>query len=278
MVGVDGSENSLEACSAAGRLAQKGETRIDVVHVVPRGQTSEELAETNKMLNKAGAVASNGGVRAKRTVVVAAGSLVETLVRHASDKKSDLIVVGANGSGGFKLLLLGSVSSGLVAHARVPVLVVRSLASLKGKLFRHVLAAVDGSEASQSAVKVAARLATLAGAKLTALHVISVSAAAYSSGSAAVTGAEMQDRKRAEGYLATAKETAEDYGAAATTRIVEDLQSPVRGITEYASVNHVDLIVVGTRGLGGFRRLLLGSVANGVVNYASCSVLVVGGR
>ena len=276
LVAVDGSENSMEACSAAGRLAKASGAQIDVVHVVPRSKDSRSRAEASKMLRKACTLASDGR-RAKGEIVEADGSVVDALVSHALDSESDLVVVGAKGSGGFKRLLLGSVAGGVVTHARVPVLVVRSLASLEGPLFEHVLAAVDGSEASLMAVGMAAHLAKPMGAKLTILHVIFVPAAAYSSGSTAVTEMEKKARKSAEDYLSVAKETAEDYGVSARPRIVEDLQSPVRGITDYASGNQVDLIVMGTRGLGGFKRLLLGSVAGGVVNYAHCSVLVVRG-
>lgn len=276
LVAVDGSENSMEACSAAGRLAKVLRTRIDVVHVVPRGKDSYSRAEASRMLGRACTLASDG-VRAKGKIVEADGSVVDVLVNYASSRKSDLVIVGAKGSGAFRRLLLGSVSGGVVTHAKVPVLVVRSLASLKGPLFGRVLAAVDGSEASRMAVGMAAQLAKSIGIKLTILHVIFVPAAAYSSGSTAVTEVEKKARESAEGYLSRAKETAEDYGVSVKPRIVEDLQSPIKGITEYATREQVDLIVMGTRGLGGFKRLLLGSVARGVVSYAHCSVLVVRG-
>ena len=57
--------------------------------------------------------------------------------------------------------------------------------------------------------------------------------------------------------------------------IIENVPSVVQAITDYASEWKVDLIVLGTRGLSGFRKLLLGSVSNGVLSHASCSVLVV---
>jgi nucleotide-binding universal stress UspA family protein len=55
-----------------------------------------------------------------------------------------------------------------------------------------------------------------------------------------------------------------------------DSQMSIEGaIVEYAESHGVDLIIIGTRGRSGFRRLLLGSVASGVINYATCPVLVV---
>ena len=274
LVAVDGSEYSLEASSAGGRVAESSGSRIDIVRVIPAGVGTEERNGAARTLNKARELASSEKVGARAAVVEGGRSVVDALLQYASEKSSDLIVVGAKGSGGFERLLMGSVSSGLVTHARIPVLVVRNLASLEGPPFREVLAAVDGSRASREAVEVAASLAKTAGAKLTNLHVISIPEAAYSSGSS-VTGTEKKARKNAESYLSAARGFAEECGVDSRQRIVEDLQSPVKGITEYAAKNHIDLIVLGTRGLGGFRRLLLGSVASGVVSYAPCSVLVV---
>jgi nucleotide-binding universal stress UspA family protein len=59
------------------------------------------------------------------------------------------------------------------------------------------------------------------------------------------------------------------------TEVVASPTSTVRAIVDYAERNEVDLIVVGTRGRSGFTKLLLGSVASGVVTYASCPVMVV---
>ena len=58
------------------------------------------------------------------------------------------------------------------------------------------------------------------------------------------------------------------------TELIASL-SVVGGITDFAEEENVDLIVVGTRGKSGFKKLLLGSVASGIVNYATCPVLVV---
>ena len=137
-----------------------------------------------------------------------------------------------------------------------------------------ILVAVDGSESSMSAVRMAARLAKSTGARLSIIHVISFPGEAYSSGYPRMISAEKKARKNAEDYLSSAKKAAEEYGVDPGLQIVEDLESPVRGITEFASENGVDLIVTGTRDVGSLKRSLTGSVSRGVVNSAPCSVLV----
>ena len=61
----------------------------------------------------------------------------------------------------------------------------------------------------------------------------------------------------------------------ASEKVVKYAGSVADGITDYAKKKGVDLIVVGTRGMGGIKKLLLGSVAKGVVDSAGCSVIVV---
>jgi nucleotide-binding universal stress UspA family protein len=75
--------------------------------------------------------------------------------------------------------------------------------------------------------------------------------------------------------LTEAVAAAEENGIKARTRLLGPKDSPTKSITNYADKNMIDLIVTGTRGLGDFKRLLLGSVASGVIHYSHCSVLVV---
>ena len=59
------------------------------------------------------------------------------------------------------------------------------------------------------------------------------------------------------------------------TDVITTPISVVSAILEYADKRDTDLIIIGTRGIAGFKRMLLGSVASGVVTYAHCPVLVV---
>jgi nucleotide-binding universal stress UspA family protein len=86
----------------------------------------EDAAKENgeKVLSRGIQLTKDAGISA-RGELLEASSVVEALVDFATAEKADLIVVGTRGMTGFKKLILGSVSSGLVGHAPCPVLVVR---------------------------------------------------------------------------------------------------------------------------------------------------------
>ena len=71
------------------------------------------------------------------------------------------------------------------------------------------------------------------------------------------------------------KEKCKQNNVKLNTEVIITTKSLVAEIVDYAQSNNVDLIVVGTRGRSGFKKLLLGSVASGVVTYAHCHVMVV---
>lgn len=151
------------------------------------------------------------------------------------------------------------------------------------KSVAKIMAAVDGSRNSMKAFEQAVSLAKGSGADLTIVHAIPDPRTGllveYGTryGSMAVVHAYVKAAKKdAATWLKPLEAKAQQHGLEAKTEILwEAGKSPAQLITEYAKKNSIDLIVMGTRGLGGFRRLLLGSVAGGVVRHAPCSVLVV---
>ena len=80
--------------------------------------------------------------------------------------------------------------------------------------------------------------------------------------------------KTAGGFVSEASKVARENGVNATTKVIDNNRSPVWAITKFADEGKFDLNIVGTRGIGGVEKVLLGSVANGIVRYASSSVLV----
>ncbi len=81
-------------------------------------------------------------------------------------------------------------------------------------------------------------------------------------------------KKQAQEYLDKVKLKANEKNIQIKTDIIASL-NVAGSIVEYAENKNINLIVVGTRGISGFKKLLLGSVASGIVTYAHCPVLVV---
>jgi nucleotide-binding universal stress UspA family protein len=87
-------------------------------------------------------------------------------------------------------------------------------------------------------------------------------------------GAEALSKERARGVLADGIELAEGHGVKVRGELLE-ANSTVQALLEFASSEKADLIVVGTRGVTGFKKLILGSVSSGLVSHSECPVLVV---
>jgi nucleotide-binding universal stress UspA family protein len=81
-------------------------------------------------------------------------------------------------------------------------------------------------------------------------------------------------RNEGEKYLNKVKLNANEKNIQIKTEIISSINI-AGGIVDYAEENNIDLIVIGTRGSSGFKKLLLGSVASHVVTYAHCPVMVV---
>jgi nucleotide-binding universal stress UspA family protein len=141
---------------------------------------------------------------------------------------------------------------------------------------------VDGSESSMKAADYALMQAKQHGAQVIALNVIvSQLGYAYSAGTfglvmpSTINDLLEKSRQEAQKWFDEISKNAVANGVKLRTEVVASPTSVVPAIVEYAEKNKVDLIVVGTRGRSGFTKLLLGSVASGVVTYASCPVMVV---
>lgn len=140
--------------------------------------------------------------------------------------------------------------------------------------FKRLLLAVDGSANALRAARVAVNIAKKFGAELIVCHVIATPV--YSSVQP-TTLAEyfVSARDDAKKLVGEVLRMAEVDNVTARELIVENVFSVVEAIVKNAAGRNVDLIVIGTRGQTGFRKLMIGSVSSGVVNHAHSSVLVV---
>jgi nucleotide-binding universal stress UspA family protein len=148
--------------------------------------------------------------------------------------------------------------------------------------FAKILVAVDGSQPSMNAAVRAITLANEYQARLTGLYVVPSNIGygylddnTLSEWPAEIRRIISNAITKGEGYLDSIKEKAIENAIQFESKVILGGSSVVRAIIEYAENNDMDLIVMGTIGISGFKRLLLGSTASGVVTYAHCPVLLV---
>ena len=146
--------------------------------------------------------------------------------------------------------------------------------------FKRILVPTDGSDNAGRAVKVASDLAKRYDAEIIILHVIQVphKLLAASSRTASATVLDQYYRefgKEGQRIVEDALSIAKSQGAPARGKVLDKPSSQVEAITNYSAAEKVDLIVMGTRGLSGFKKLLMGSVSSGVLSHTICSVMIV---
>ncbi len=282
VVGVDGSPSSDAAVDWAAREAASHGVLLTLAHIHPlplemawpepivsaefvgqQQKYGEEIVQRAQqiVLEAAG---DRGAVEVDREVSV--GPIVPTLVDLS--KGADMIVVGCRGQGPIDRLLLGSVSSGLLHHARCPVAVIHDEASAAPpRDDAPVLVGIDGSPASETATAIAFDEASRRGVRLQALHVWSdwtnFELPGYDVSTAAVQ-AQLALAERLAGWQ-------EQYPDVAVDRIVV-CGNPAEVILSHAA--SAQLVVIGSHGRGGFAGMLLGSVSTAVASSTTIPVIV----
>ncbi|MBO9555003.1 universal stress protein [Cellulomonas sp.] len=192
------------------------------------------------------------------------GPAVPTL-RDLTDE-ARVLVVGARGEHGRSGI--GPVGDHLVTHARCPVLVARTPTPGDGAL--PVAVGVDGSAASVDAAHLAAREARHRGAVLRIVHARSPQGPFRAGGRPATDLRDREDPAQAAAWRLAEEVVASHPGVKVELVLCEDDPVP----TLLAESRTAQVVVVGSRGLGVFRGMLLGSVSREVAADASCSVLV----
>jgi nucleotide-binding universal stress UspA family protein len=280
VVGVDGSDHSFGALRWA---ADEAEARgADLVAVLvwelfnqhhadgsrkfdpEYGDADADAALAASLDAALGPERAAGVVRRPVCDLPAAG-----LLTAAAD--ADLLVVGARGLGGFRGLVLGSVSQQILHHATGPVAIVPGVDPLPPK--GRVVVGVDGSESSVAALRWALGEAEARGATVEIVHVWD--APAPVGPVSAVTGADVGQLE--DGARDVVDEViARAAGGEPTVEIERTTVPGGAGSRLLEAAERADVVVVGRRGVGGFSRLLLGSVSERVARHAPCPVVVVG--
>ncbi|TLX90205.1 MAG: universal stress protein [Thaumarchaeota archaeon] len=157
---------------------------------------------------------------------------------------------------------------------------------MKGVLYlslsiRKILVTIDGSENSKKATDYAISLSKKYNARLMVLYVLySELGFAYSNLLGVTTPKAIKDvletqKKDVKNWFDEIRSKLKNTNISVTDKIIISVSSIVGEIIGFADKEKVDLIILGTRGRTGFKKLLLGSVAEGVVTHSSCPVMVV---
>lgn len=190
------------------------------------------------------------------------------IVGYAEAHNIDLIVMGTHARKGLVRMFIGSVANEVLRDSPVSVLAVGPEHIIPADLYRRVLAPIDFSESATAALQQASAIARQHEAELIALHVVEPRIQTPYDG-AGGSPEELREfaLKSLDELLATAK-----LPKPPQQRLVE-LGPPDEQIVSYAREHSVDLIVMGTVGLSGLSRLLLGSITERVLRNAPCAVL-----
>jgi nucleotide-binding universal stress UspA family protein len=292
VVGVDFSPASEIACRQALALARKLGARLVLAHAaaipqepegIPASMSStaqtylavlrERIAEDQQALGELGERLGGGGVEVSH--VLADGFADDALVDAARELSADLLVTGSHGRRGLGRLLLGSTAERVVRAAHCPVLVGRGATDTADRGYHRIVVATDFSEAAERGLDLALEVAA-ADATVDLVHFWQMPSLSRTHAAGEVdatvgeirSGMEEHGRSRGDRALA-ARDTTR-----ATVRYSLREGDTRDGLVDLARAAAADLVVVGSHGRRGLRRLFLGSVAEWTVRHAPCSVLV----
>ncbi|MBP2703928.1 universal stress protein [Microbispora sp. RL4-1S] len=277
IAGVDGSRAGLEAAVWAAREAAMRHVPLRVVHAIHAWTGAAVVdprigAVAEWMRREAGALLAETVTRARHE---APGIEVEAVTLDGDPRRAlvdaagrtDLLVVGNHGLGGFRGLLLGSVAYGVVAHAACDVVVVRELPAVERN---ELVVGVAGSPGGRAVLAFAFAEASLRNARLRAVHAWSppVSVSVLTPGADEASEEQSETRLLTEALAGWRERYPE----------VEVIEEVARGHPVdvlRASCAGADLLVLGSHGDGEFAGLVLGSVSQAMLHHAPCPLVIV---
>lgn len=274
LFGIDGSAASLQALQVGLRLADPA-TRLTAVSVAPPyegdlgllgiGDVAAKLRQPcEAALTRAQELAAVAGVELRS--ICALGEPYQRLVELADSEACDLLVIGARGMTAWEKMLLGRVARRVIGLSSQDVLVVPEQAHYG---WQQLLLATDLAPASRAAENRALELAEAYNSGLTILSVLE--APPYLFGEAGTVGCKLPPERTQA--LAAVQEAATTAGIRA--EVLTAAGDAAALICRLAREKQAGMIIIGSHGRSGLKRLLLGSTAEKVIGQAPCPVLVV---
>jgi nucleotide-binding universal stress UspA family protein len=217
------------------------------------------------------------------SIAVLDGPIAETLGTYATEASTDLIVMTTHGRGGMARFWLGSVADSFVRHSHVPVLLIHpreipdAPTPIPPRPLRKICVALDGSSLAEQMLEPALALGALGDAEYMFVQVIDALVIVSSPFTPEVLQQEYlalhRRQSNAQQYLEALAAPLREQGYRITTQVLIDRQAAL-AILHTVREQGCDLIALATHGRGGFRRLLLGSVADKVLRGADRPVLL----
>ena len=275
LVAIDGSDSGMHALRESFKLAANEKSWITVTSVVPQytGDLSmvgvgnvmdsmrkpclDALSEAEKAAEAEGALIKT---------VCEEGETYERIVDLAEAENCDLIVMGRRGLRRFEKALMGSVTARVIGYSHRDILVVPRESAIG---WQRILVATDGSRYSRTAVERAIDFAQSYGGELRVISIVDVPSEFY----AEAPNAFDDLINKAKGYVKDIREKAASAGITAEGFVGEGEAFQI--ITDMAKKENVNIIVLGSHGRTGIKRLLMGSVTEKVIGHAPCPVLIV---
>jgi nucleotide-binding universal stress UspA family protein len=274
LVAIDGSESSMHAVRESFKLANNEKSWITVLSVIPTyegdlGATwitnvKEAMEKPCRIaLSEAEKLAKEERVLIK--TVCEEGEIYERIVDIADAENSDVIVMGRKGMSKLSKALVGSVTARVIGHSHRDVLVVPEGTSIGWK---SILVSTDGSKYSDAAIDRAIVFAKSYGSEVKVISVVDVTEEFIARAPGALEGLV----KKAKDIVEDVKKKVSSEGIKAEGIVREG--EAYRVITELAGKENTGVIVMGSHGRTGLKRLLMGSVTEKVIGYAPCPVLI----
>ncbi|PSK93658.1 nucleotide-binding universal stress UspA family protein [Murinocardiopsis flavida] len=289
VVGVDGSAPSRSALALAARLAGDRRAGLRILYALSMPVFATPFTHTVRMppdpdvADRASALLTAAAehiaaLHPGLSVVTEAAPPEPAPALLAASRDAELVVVGSRGLSGVGSLFLGSVSIRVSSHAACPVVVVPPGSAIERVERPSIVVGVDDSPQSGAALRFAFEEAARTGADVVAVHAWQA-LGAFGTGGPTASGEVIDHETVMLRYRTHFQGILDGARAAGTGRvpaslvIVED--HPARALL--AEGRAADLIVVGSRGRGGFRGLILGSVSQAILHHATVPVVVTRG-
>jgi universal stress protein E len=277
LTATDFSNRSENAVRRAVLLSRDFSARLQLMHVVDADQPDEiveqECRQALKLLQYEARSLAEAAGREPDTAV-RTGSPFEEIIRTATQYQAELVVMGSYRRKILQDIFVGTTIERVMRIGKHPVLMVNQ--DPAGP-YRRVMVAVDMSDPSANALRTAKGLGLLDGVSFSILH-------AFDSVTSGMMVYAKAERERVDEYAAReAAEARRKLTAFVAGLGLEGVSHDIRveegpafdAIRTAVDRDRPDLLVIGTRGLTGVKRVLLGSVADAVLRTLECDILAV---